>query len=280
MKTKTIAESIAELRNRLEEIDSSSSAVNNNLLQESSGSLHSHMQAIESEYLSERGVIGGALDFAGNLARGLGGQTARGAAKDWEVASKSDVAGNVLGKAGLGYGALQGWEAAHDRPNMWADLKNQVMDTPTAPTAPTAPEKPTAPVTPEKPTAPVTPEPPTDEPTAPHKGGGAKPHKGGGSYDPATEQLQQYLNSKGANLVVDGIRGPKTNAAIAQFMPADGQAPAGQTAPTAPTADADYNKQMQSSLDQLKDLMAKIQQISGNDPAVAQDLQNIMKPLQ
>lgn len=278
MKTKTIAESIADLRNRLEEIDSSTPAVTSNLLQESSGSLQSHMQDIESEYLSERGVIGGTLDFAGNLARGLGGQTARGAAKDWEAASKSDIAGNVIGKAGLGYGALQGWEAAHDRPNMWSDLKNKVMDTPTAPPAPVTP---TAPVTP--PVTPVTPETPAEEPAAPHKGGGAKPHKGGGHRDPEIEQLQNYLNSKGANLVVDGIRGPKTNAAIAQFMPADGQAPAGQAAPTtpaAPTADADYNKQMQSSLDQLKDLMGKIQQLSGNDPQVAQDLQNIMKPLQ
>ena len=280
MKPKTIAESIAELRNRLEEIDSVAPA---NLLQESNSSnrLLQHMHAIENESMSES-VASGALNFF----RGMkGGEAAaKGAADTWKAASAAEKEAakwggraSTAGLVGTGYQASKWMD---DKPNMFSWAHDKLTGKETPPEAPTAP---TAPVTP--PTAPVTPPvTPTEEPTAPHKGGGAKPHHSGGHRDPEIEQLQNYLNSKGANLVVDGIRGPKTNAAIAQFMPADGQAPAGQTAPatqaSAPTADADYNKQMQSSLDQLKDLMGKIQQLSGNDPSVAQDLQNIMKPLQ
>jgi len=278
MKPKTIAESIAELRNRLEEIDSSAPAVSNTLIQESN-SLRSHMDAIESEYLSERGVIGAGFDFLGNAARGVGLQGAKGAAKDWEAASKSDTIGNTLGKIGTLGGV---YAAGADK---LPDVHMPSFGGTTPPV--TTPPVTTPPVTTPPVTTPPTTEKPEDEHvyTSSHKsGGGAKPHQGGLKYDPEVEMLQQYLNSKGANLVVDGLKGEKTRAAIEKFMSPDGQAPAGQTASAtqaaAPIADAEFNSQMQSNLDQLKGLMAKIQQLSGNDQSVAQDLQKIIDPLQ
>lgn len=50
-------------------------------------------------------------------------------------------------------------------------------------------------------------------------GGSSGGSRGGGSsgYDPAVAALQQQLNAMGAGLVVDGIMGPKTQAAMAKY---------------------------------------------------------------
>lgn len=54
---------------------------------------------------------------------------------------------------------------------------------------------------------------------APTSGGSSGGSRGGGSsgYDPSVAALQQQLNAMGAGLVVDGIMGPKTQAAMAKY---------------------------------------------------------------
>jgi hypothetical protein len=61
--------------------------------------------------------------------------------------------------------------------------------------------------------------------------------KGGGKSDPAVLKQQQDLIAKGAKIKADGIMGPATQAAIAQFGGA-AAAPAATTAPAAPPAGA------------------------------------------
>lgn len=53
-------------------------------------------------------------------------------------------------------------------------------------------------------------------------GSGGGGGSGGSRYDPEVAALQQQLNSMGANLDVDGIRGPLTEAAIAKYMNGNG----------------------------------------------------------
>lgn len=60
------------------------------------------------------------------------------------------------------------------------------------------------------------------------------------------KNLQTQLNAKGANLKVDGILGPKTQAAMAQFMSTVQQAPT-----AAPVATTDQVKELQTYLNSL-----------------------------
>ena len=288
MKPKTIAESIADLRNKLDSIESPTAT---NILQEStqpSNRLHAHMQTIEQEYLEE-GLLGGAMNAAKNFGRGMTLGKAKGALvknpkvpgqkATWSRGPKTgaDTAANIAGKATdvalAGGAAIAGDRWLNDKPMPWSDDNTKPDVKPD--------------VKPEVPDVPPT--------TDTNVGGDAKPHSGL-QYDPKVEKLQQFLNGQGASLDVDGKFGPHTQTAWEVYqqhklsghssthnVPNVPDVPDASATPVATpnaNADADYNKQMQSSLDQLKDILGKIQQLSGNDPLVAQDLQNIMKPLQ
>ena len=295
MKSKTIAESIADLRNKLDSIESSTAST---ILQESTqplNRLHAHMQTIEQEYLEE-GLLGSTIGGIKNYGRGAFFQPARGAAKDWELASDAGKTAANFGKATT-IGAGAGGVISADRLYMGKDNPISYLNPfdygNAHPEWNTSEWKPTDPVSSEKP--PVTSEKPPVIPDVPDNsnthGGDAKPHAGL-QYDPKVEKLQQFLNGQGASLAVDGKFGQHTQAAWEDYqqhklsshsstpnVPDVPNVPDASAPPVATpnaNADADFNAQMKAIQDQFNQLAQRAQGLS-KDPNVSQEITDIVK---
>lgn len=297
MTQKTLAESIAELRNTLESIESSTPATIP--LQESTKPvcrLQEHMQDIEQEYLAEAGLLGTGWNALTNYARGLKFGKAKGALEKnpkvsgqkatWSRGSKTtaDKVANTAGKlttsgalaGATGLGAVTADRYMHDQPMPW-DKTNQEV-------------KPETNVQPQG-------SPETNTEVNP-VGTDAKPQ--GIQSDPKIAELQKYLNGMGENLVVDGKFGRLTKAALERHQhststaphPAAHQTAAAQAKPnidippeleTPPAAQASGTPpagssdaaEMRKVLDQWKEAMAELQGLTKNDPQAQSELKDI-----
>lgn len=308
MKPKTITESIADLRSKLDSIESKSNQVLNESIQPVNR-LQAHMQMIEQEYLEE-GLFGAGVNAVKNFGRGMGLDKAKGALvknpkvpgqkATWSRGPKTtaDKVANVAGKATdaaiAGGVAIAGDRWLNDKPMPWSDDNKPPVPPPTPPVPP--------------PTPPVPPPNPNDQDTNevpdlhPDNGGGGdqgtenKPHY---QYDPKAEKLQQFLNGQGANLAVDGKFGPQTQAAWQAYQQGKlskphptphpkpnasevpNVPPTGDTTSTSggtstqatPNADAEVAELLQ----QLRQAVGEVQGMVKNDPGAQQDLQQILQ---
>ena len=97
-------------------------------------------------------------------------------------------------------------------------------------------------------------------------GGGSRGGGGSSGYDPSVAALQQQLNAMGAGLVVDGIMGPKTQAAMARFGIGSGGTSGGYN--LGELTDATASGMSKSQIEQV---LAN-RGVNINDKAVQQDI--------
>jgi len=293
MKSKTVAESIAELRDRLASIDTLATPILNEDAQPSK--LQEHMQHIDRELLLEKGLAGDAINKLRNTVRGvIGKKNPKGVMqKDPKVSGQprtsteqpptpGDVTAHKIGKgiipgAKLGTAGYAGSALYKHDLTPWND--DNTID------------------------------PKTDN------GGDTKPHNENGysnNADPGIIKLQQTLKSMGADLGttgpngdgVDGLMGPLTRQAAKDKMQLDLSEPDTQSSappvtpvsqnappvtpvsqnapPVTPVSQnappvGNSNAEFQSIVDKFEKTFKELEGLTKGDPAAQQELNQIKR---
>lgn len=302
MKPKTVAESIAELRDQLASIESTSANIHLTETAQPSNSLQEHMQQVEQDYLFEKSLAGDIINKGSNFVRGWQGKkNPKGVMKkDPKVpgqprtsteqpATPGDITAHKIGK-----GVKTGVNTAVGAAGVGgvASLDHKLTTGNWLPDWMHGDEKP--------------------EGTTDGKitGGDAKPHTEP-NYDEKTAHLQQWLLDQGADLGttgpngngVDGVMGEKTRQAakdlhIAGYedsaappvapVPPTRQTPppaapvtpsvppAAPVTPNAPPAE-NSNAEFQTIVDKFEKTFKELEGLTKGDPAAQSELENIKR---